>query len=70
MNDERPSYVPRTPVQISTAMAQVDSGTVMRTVVVLCDDGTVWRMDDHEDGVDRWYALPPIPNLTGYEAIP
>ena len=28
------------------------------TIVVLCDDGTVWRRSDYDP---RWQQLPPLP---------
>lgn len=50
----------RKPIQVSTAMAQAGS-FFARTVVVICDDGSIWRMTDSEDGIDRWVQLPRLP---------
>lgn len=46
---------------VSTSLCATREGYLVRTVVVACEDGTIWRMCDNEAGKPRWNQLPAIP---------
>ncbi|WP_157055379.1 hypothetical protein [Achromobacter spanius] len=49
-------------VQIATASQGDDSATI----VVLCNDQTMWKIHTHPDAPpSSWIALPPIPQQPG-----
>ena len=50
------------PIQIAAAGFENTAGTQCNyTRIALCDDGTMWQMDNTEGG---WTELPPIPQHT------
>jgi hypothetical protein len=59
MTNKPMSGVPRRPIQIAIAECVSTSGDFSRTVVTLCDDGTIWIYD--WDGSGRWDRMPEIP---------
>lgn len=46
--------------QVTTSMA-FGAGCFARTVVVLCADGSLWRLTDTDTGRSSWEQLPAIP---------
>ncbi|QYW02173.1 hypothetical protein CPT_Sonora_072 [Stenotrophomonas phage Sonora] len=52
----------RKPVHSSSAICATPDGFLVRTHIVLCSDGSIWRLSDTDPGIDRWVQLPSIPN--------
>lgn len=54
----------RKPIQVAVSAAISPSDDTLETIVVLCDDGTLWRDDVMlKDGYQHpcWTRLPDIP---------